>query len=52
MPHSSVPDRVYCSQAVQCTNCKNGKRTCRYYDDNMEISKDTIKCNCGVQNET
>ena len=50
-PPSSPYSQIRCSQAVNCTQCNKGKQRCQYYDDDMVLSKDTIECNCVVQNE-
>ncbi|MBR1416214.1 MAG: hypothetical protein IJ572_00150 [Bacilli bacterium] len=38
--------QTYCSSAVNC-DCSSGDGktcTCHYYDDNMQMSQDTIVC--------
>lgn len=51
LPHKTPFSRVHCSEAVNCTQCNKGKRTCQYYNDDMVISNETIECDCVVENE-
>ena len=49
---SNLKARTYCSAAVQCDECKDGKRECHYYQEeggaggHLNISKDSIFCDC------
>ncbi len=42
--------RTYCSAAVNCGECNNGKQSCYYYeegdDGSLAISTDSITCDC------
>ncbi len=43
--------RTYCQEAVKCGKCVNEMKECHYYNDDMTISNDTIRCECEVENE-
>ena len=53
VPHftRSGGGRTYCQEAVKCGKCVNKMQECHYYNDDMTISNDTIKCECEVENE-
>ena len=43
---STIRAKTYCSSAVQCGTCTQGKQTCHYYNDDMSVSESTIDCDC------
>ncbi len=47
---AAIMARLYCQSSVNCTECSGGMQTCHYYDNNMEESTSTIKCDCGDDN--
>lgn len=42
----------YCASAVQCKDCVDNKCTCKYYEDDGSISKNTIKCDTTSSNNS
>lgn len=36
--------QTHCSSAIQCEDNGDGRMTCHYYDDNGQVSQDTIVC--------
>ena len=41
----------HCHAAIQCGKCVNKMQECHYYNDDMTISNDTIKCECEADDE-